>query len=100
MQQSTAYDKYRAIRVVVEHRLARSGLGIRQSCYFGLAKTQFQLYLAATVANLTLVLGNIGLSGRTGGDAGSHSVVLDESALLSPMPQPISAPSGSDNYGS
>ena len=75
-----------------------AGLGIRQSWYFGLAKTQSQLYLAATVANLTLVLGNIGLSGRTGGDAGSHSVVLDESALLSPMPRPISAPSGSDNY--
>ena len=51
-----------------------------------------------TGANLTLVLGNIGLSGRTGGDVGSHSVVLDESALLSPMPRPISAPSDSDNY--
>ena len=49
--------------MVAEHRLARLvQLGIRQSRYFGRAKTKFQLYLAATVANLTLVLGNIGLS--------------------------------------
>lgn len=45
-------------RVVVEHRIARLvQLGIRQARYFGHAKTQFQLYLAATVANLTLLAG-------------------------------------------
>ena len=33
-------------------------LGIRQSRYFGRVKTRFQLYLAATVANLTLVAAN------------------------------------------
>ena len=39
LQQSTAYDEYRALRVVVEHRLARLvQLGIRQSRYFGLAR--------------------------------------------------------------
>ena len=86
LQQSTAYDEYRALRVVVEHRLARLvQLGIRQSRYFGLAKTQFQLYLAATVANLTLVLGNIGLSGSTGGDPESHSVVLVVIGLFRPF---------------
>ena len=54
LQQSTHYDEYRVRRVVVEHRLARLvQLGIRQSRYFGRVKTRFQLYLAATVANLT-----------------------------------------------
>ena len=79
LQQSVAYDEYRARRVVAEHRLARLvQLGIRQSRYFGRAKTRFQVYLAATVANLTLVLGNIGLSGSAGGGAEGHRVVLDE----------------------
>ena len=79
LQQSADYDQYRARRVVAEHRLARLvQLGIRQSRYFGRAKTKFQLYLAATVANLTLVLGNIGLSGSAGGGATGHRVLLDE----------------------
>ena len=76
LQQSADYDEYRARRVVVEHRLARLvQLGIRQSRYFGRVKTKFQLYLAATVANLTLVLGKIGLSGSTDGGAAGHRVV-------------------------
>ena len=59
---------YRQRRVVVEHRLARLvQLGIRQSRYFGRAKTRFQLYLAATVANMTLVAAKAGLTGDTGG---------------------------------
>ena len=70
LQQSTHYDEYRARRVVVEHRLARLvQLGIRQSRYFGRVKTLFQLYLAATVANLTLVAGKAGLLADTGGDS-------------------------------
>ena len=78
LQQSADYDEYRARRVVVEHRLARLvQLGIRQSRYFGKVKTKFQLYLAATVANLTLVAGKIGLSGSTGGGAAGHRVVLN-----------------------
>ena len=49
LQQSEAFAEYRQRRVVVEHRLARLvQLGIRQSRYFGRAKTRFQLYLAAT----------------------------------------------------
>ncbi len=68
LQQSAGYDEYRARRVVVEHRLARLvHLGIRQSRYFGRVKTRFQLYLAATVANLTLVAAKAGLPGGTGG---------------------------------
>ena len=41
LQQSAAYDEYRARRVVVEHRLARLvQLGIRQARYFGRVKTE------------------------------------------------------------
>ena len=51
------HEQYRQ-RVMVEHRLARlAQLGVRQSRYFGRAKTRFQLLLAATVANLTLLAG-------------------------------------------
>ena len=67
LQHSEAFAEYRQRRVVVEHRLARLvQLGIRQSRYFGRAKTRFQLYLAATVANLTLVAAKAGLTGETG----------------------------------
>ena len=62
LQQSEAFAGHRQRRVVVvEHRLARLvQLGIRQSRYFGRVKTRFQLYLAATVANLTLVAAKAG----------------------------------------
>ena len=74
LQQSEAFAEYRQRRVVVEHRLARLvQLGIRQSCYFGHAKTRFQLYLAATVANLTLVAAKAGLTGETGSGPSSDS---------------------------
>ena len=67
LQQSEAFAGYRQRRVVVEHRLARLvQLAIRQSRYFGRANTRFQLYLAATVANLTLVAAKAGLTGETG----------------------------------
>ena len=65
--QSEAFGEYRQRRVVVEHRLARLvQVGIRQSRYFGRIKTRFQLYLAATVANLTLVATKAGLPANTG----------------------------------
>ena len=67
LQRSEAFGGYRQRRVVVEHRLARLvQLGIRQARYFGRVKTRFQLYLAATVANLTLVAGKAGIAGETG----------------------------------
>ena len=70
LQQSEAFAGYRRWRVVVEHRLARlMQLGIRQARYLGRAKTRFQLYLAATVANLTLVAGKDRLTGDIGGAA-------------------------------
>jgi hypothetical protein len=56
-------EQYRQ-RVVVEHRIARLvQLGMRQARYFGRAKTRFQLLMAATVANLTLLAGKAGLEG-------------------------------------
>ena len=79
LQQSATYDEYRARRVAVEHRLARLvQLGLRQSRYFGRVKTRFQLYLAATVANLTLVAGKIDLSDSVGGGAEAHRVVRSD----------------------
>ena len=76
LQQSEAFAGYRQRRVVVEHRLARLvQLGIRQARYFGRAKTKFQLYLAATVANLTLVAAKAGLPANTGGSYGVGSAL-------------------------
>ncbi len=61
-QRSPAFAQYRQLRVVAEHRLARlTQLGMRQARCFGRAKTKCQLYLAATVANLTLVASQSGL---------------------------------------
>ena len=57
---------------------AAGPVGHPPSRYFGRVKTRFQVYLAATVANLTLVLGKIGLSGSTGGGAAGHRVVLND----------------------
>jgi hypothetical protein len=60
-QASPAFTPYRALRQVVEHRIARlAQLGIRQARYRGLAKTLFQGFMAATVANLTLLAANSG----------------------------------------
>lgn len=54
-QQTPEFREDTVARQVVEHRLARlTQLGIRQSQYYGRAKTKQQCLLAATVANLTL----------------------------------------------
>lgn len=56
-QNSPEFRPYRQMRQTAEHRLARLvQLGIRQARYFGRQKTLFQLLMAATVANLTLVV--------------------------------------------
>ena len=46
-----------------------------QSRYFGRAKTKFQLYLALTVANLTLVAAKAGLPANTGGGSSAGSAL-------------------------
>ena len=83
LQQSAAFAGYRQRRVVVEHRLARLvQLGIRQARYFGRAKTRFQSYLAATVANLTLVAGKAGLTGDISGAAiGDYAASADTGSV-------------------
>ena len=58
-------------------------LGLRQSRYFGRVKTRFQLYLAATVANLTLVAGKIELSDSVGGGAEAYRVVRSDVQAVS-----------------
>ena len=76
LQQSEAFAGYRQRRVVMEHRLARLvQLGVRQARYFGRLRTRFQLYLAATVANLTLVASKAGLPEDTGGDTSVGSAL-------------------------
>ena len=61
-QRSAAFAPYRRLRQVAEHRLARlMQLGVRQARYVGRLKTLYQLLLAATVANLTLVATKVGL---------------------------------------
>ena len=72
LQRSPAFAAYRRLRVTAEHRLARlTQLGIRQARCFGRAKTKCQLYLAATVANLTLVASQSGPHHRRQDDAGA-----------------------------
>jgi transposase len=89
-QKSEEFSPYRKSRQVVEHRLARlMQLGVRQARYFGRAKTLFQLLLAATVANLTLVATRVGLMrGRGGGQSSCallayHFVTLTSVLTLS-----------------
>ena len=66
-RQSEAFAGYRQRRVVVGQRLARLGqLGVRQARYFDRAKTLFQLYIADTAANLTLVSAKAGMMSETG----------------------------------
>ena len=73
-QKSDGFAEYRRRRQVVEHRLARLvQLGVRQSRYFGRAKTLFQLLMAATVANLTLVAIKTGMMSQTPGSSPNKS---------------------------
>ena len=83
LQQSPAYDQYRQRRVVTEHRLARLvQLGIRQARYFGRAKTRFQVYMAATVANITLLAGKFGRSSDFDAEIPAFSNVADANANI------------------
>jgi hypothetical protein len=69
-QQGEGFAEYRQRRQVAEHRLARLvQLGVRQSRYFGRVKTLFQLLLAATVANLTLVATRMGMMSQGPGSS-------------------------------
>ena len=85
LQQSEAFSEYRQRRVVVEHRLARLfQLVIRQARYCERAWTKFQLYLAATVANLTLVAAKAGLPDDTGGGSSVGRSLRTETISVPP----------------
>ena len=72
-QRSDAFAPYRGVRQSAEHRLARlMQLGMRQARYVGRVKTLYQVLMAATVANLTLVAAQVGLT-RSRGSRRSHS---------------------------
>ena len=103
LQQSAAYDEYRARRVVTKHRLARLVLlRIRQSRYFGRAEGRKRdssciwrprwptrpWCWAKSGCQAVLVAAQ---------QATASSSML--STLLSPMLRPIAALCGSDNYG-
>lgn len=73
LQKSPEYGTVRKQRQVAEHRLARLvQLGIRKARYFGWRKTLFQLLMASTVANLTLVATKSGLMTHGRARASSH----------------------------
>jgi transposase len=91
-------EQYRQ-RVIVEHRIARLvQLGVRQARYFGRAKTRFQLLMAATVANLTLLTSKAGLEGCSRRAAASIGRLwarlrswTSPSGLKNPTPVPTAA---------
>jgi len=97
LQRSEAFAEYRKRRQVSEHRLARLvQLGLRQARYFGRAKTLFQLLLAATVANLTLVATKLGMMGRPGRQTAPADAlrqhVISAARIIVARLEPILAP--------
>lgn len=83
LQHSPEFDAYRKARQAAEHRLARLvQLGIRQARYVGRQKTLFQLLMAATVANLTLLAAGANWEGL---GEGPNLLLLALNAFLSPV---------------
>jgi hypothetical protein len=84
-QRGPEFERFRKERQVVEHRIARLvQLGVRQARYVGRAKTLFQMRMAATVANLTLVAGFHG-PGRNPHTGSTRPIRLARALLLSPF---------------
>ena len=87
-QESPSFVPYRKLRQVVEHRIARlAQLGIRQARYRGRAKTLFQAFMAATVANLTRLAAEAGADhpAEAGGTHAPSRVAVIR-ARWSPLP--------------
>lgn len=81
VQASPAFAEARRRRQVAEHRIARLvQLGIRQARYFGRTKTLFQVCLAATVANLTLLAATY--AGSSIGESAAASWVVTIVAVI------------------
>ena len=86
LQHSEAFAEYRKQRQVSEHRLARLvQLGIRQARYFGRVKTLFQLLMAATVANLTLVATKLGMMGTANQPGASFFALFYQGFMIAIM---------------
>ena len=84
LQQSAAYDEYRARRVVVEHRLARLvQLGLRQSRYFGRVKTRVPAVSGGYSGQPDPGAGKSDLSDSVGGGAEAHRVVRSDVQAVS-----------------
>ena len=82
-QASPDFDIFRQQRQVVEHRIARLvQLGIRQARYFGRRKTLFQVLMAATVANLTLVAASSAVGQARQGGGRLVSALLNPNLTL------------------
>lgn len=80
-QASPAFADYRRRRQIVEHRIARLvQLGIRQARDVGRAKTEFQLLMAAAVANLTYLAATT--SQPSGPDSGTLGLLAALLGLL------------------
>jgi len=85
LQHSEAFVEYKQHRQVSEHRLRLARLmqlGMRQARYFGRAKTLFQLLMAATVANLTLVATKLGMMGKVNQPGASFLAVFQQGFLI------------------
>jgi hypothetical protein len=94
-QRSRAFDDFRRQRQVVEHRIARLvQLGIRQARYFGRRKTLFQVLLAATVANLTLVASQTARGTAPTGIRALIGALVATFRRLSPAVLPPGRPAG------
>ena len=96
-QSSEAFRVCQALRQTAEHRLARLvQLGLRQARYRGTAKTLFQAFMTATVANLTLLAATPGADPALGALAAPLMAVLALSWLLLDAPNRSSATLGSE----
>ena len=87
LQRSEAFTEYRRRGVVAERRVARLvQLGVRQSRYFGRVKTRFQLRMAATVANLTLIAAKAGIAWKSGPGPTPIARIANLAAITGSMP--------------
>jgi hypothetical protein len=87
-QRSPAFAAVRRRRQAAEHRLARLvHLGVRQARYRGRTKTRFQVLLAATVANLTL-LAYADLEAAGGPRPGIHAAAVATAVVFSLLALP------------
>jgi hypothetical protein len=85
-QRTATFRKAYSVRIVLEHRIARLvQLGIRKSRYFGRRKTLFQVLMAATVANLTLI---VNTTGEVGAFASYFLIATSFLAVLFVFPEP------------